>query len=1123
MILKNNFIEYSPNDLLRFLDSRFLSWMDRKNLIHKNKFDKFKVADEENPTKKLLFQEGIQTEKNLVKKLKDKFIDHIELDSDPENIEDNLEETLEAMEDGVEIIFQAHLRSNNFLGIADVLLKEEGKSNFGNYYYTVKDIKRSQVSKSKFIIQVCGYCDLLEQIQGVRPKKAYILLGNGEEEEFIVDDYYNYYLTIKDSFINFQKEFKEEDNIIPDITENHWYWDDYAFNQLVEKEDISLISNIEKIEIKELRNNNVNSFQELIDFEPNEEITLTGETIKRLKLQAEIQKQDNYRYQLLPHDIEDPKGLLNLPTLSDRDLFLDVQYSENLGKEGFIFFYNIYYFKDEQWHHKTFDSFTAKNEEKTFKIAMSFVREFIGKKGNIYHFGSSTYEKLLEIAARYDTFLPFIETLYFSRKFIDLELITKQAVVLNTHKFSLENISQLIGFDYKEIEKESSLFSVKNFGVIKQNVERANSFFQGLTLQKIKAIKNLYEWLNSLQDKHNVSYLSFEMREESNLEKDEDELLQELEDENAKLVLQGKNTFDFSKYKTASKEEKVKTLIMQLMKFHRHETKPAKMEKQELFSQSESAWKRSPRCLSNLKYKYSEKEKEEVRYYSFNIKEETKIKKGDLVVLYQNEKLKGNIVYMSIEEGLIAIQFSKNKLKYAKKYKKISIMEDGFLPISGLERHLNSLVDLENMEEKEYFGLNKCVYDFFMRKYPDVSNHMKSKPLYDENKELIPQAINIVNNLNDSCLVFQGPPGAGKTFTSSNIIIDLIKRGYRVGISSNSHKAINNVMIKIKELDSSLNIVKLNAKKEDDLIEVGIPNSSGKKWGEDKRTAQIVGGTVFALAKADMNNYFDYLFIDEAGQVSLANLLAMSSSTKNLILIGDQMQLEQPIQAIHPGDSGKSALEYYLEGYKTIPPEYGFFLPITRRMNNELTEVVSKYFYEGKLQSYEGSQNREVIFNNKGIIHKNKGLQFIAVNHKDNLQYSLEEVSKIRQIVDFLLEQNVNIDGEVKKIELSDIIMVSPYNMQVSKLRKEFPNGKIGSVDLFQGQEAPIVIISLASSSSGGRGIDFLLNENRLNVALSRGEALAILVGSEEIIKSSVDKLEELKLLNLFCELSNYK
>lgn len=1114
MILKKDFIEYSPNDLLRFLDSRFLSWMDRKNLIHKNSFDKFKVADEENPTKKLLFQEGIKIEQILVNKLKKEYIDYVELDADPENMDMSIDETMEAMEDGVEIIFQAHLRSNDFMGIADVLLKQEGKSNFGDYYYTVKDIKRSQVSKSKFIIQVCGYCDLLEQIQGVRPEKAYIVLGNGEEEEFNVSDYYSYYLTIKNKFINFQKEFKEEENILPEIDENHWYWEEYAFDILEKKEDISLIANIEKSDIKDLRNNKVNTLSGLINkqFSDLEDVSFSEEAFLRLKKQAEIKKENNRVYDVLKDENNESKILGSIYEYGKNDIYLDIQYTENFGKEGFIFFYNMYYLKDNKWHHKTFDSFTVKNEEKTFKIAMSFVRDFIGKKGKIYHFGSNTYEKLLEIAAKYDTFLPFIETLYFSKKFIDLEKMTIQSVVLNTHQFSLENISQLIGFDYREVEKESSLFSVKNFGVIKENIDRANTFFQGLTLQKIKAIKNLHEWLLKLKEENEI------------LDYNENVLEYDFEDdENDKLILQGKNTYDKRKYESASKEEKVKTLILQLLKFHRHESKPALIEKEELFSSDESSWKKNPRCLYKLKKIKNDDIDPSLIYYKYDLKEETKIKQGDQVSLYQNPKLKGEVVQLNNEKDIIKIKYSSNKIDIANKYKTISVVQDNFLPIKGLESHLRSLVNIEEMDDMEYFGLNKCIYDFFMRKYPDINGLMKSKDLYDPEKDLIEQAKDIVSDMNNTCLVFQGPPGAGKTFTSSNIIMKLISEGKRIGISSNSHKAINNVLFKLKELDSSLNIVKLNSSKEEDVSEAGIIIPSKKEWDKIKNKSQIVGGTVFKFAKSEMNNYFDYLFVDEAGQVSLANLMAMSSSCKNLVLIGDQMQLEQPIQAIHPGESGKSALEYYLQGYKTIPRKYGFFLPETRRMNDDLTKIISKYFYENKLVAHESSHNRKLMFSNKGIIHKEKGLQFVSVNHKDNNQYSMEEVDKVKEIVDYLLTQKVSIDGNVKDIEMKDIIMVSPYNMQVSKLKKVFPKGKIGSVDLFQGQEAPIVVISLASSSGAGRGIEFLLNENRMNVALSRGKALAIIVASEEILTSQVDKLEDLKLLNLFSELLEYK
>jgi uncharacterized protein len=241
--------------------------------------------------------------------------------------------------------------------------------------------------------------------------------------------------------------------------------------------------------------------------------------------------------------------------------------------------------------------------------------------------------------------------------------------------------------------------------------------------------------------------------------------------------------------------------------------------------------------------------------------------------------------------------------------------------------------------------------------------------------------------------------------------------------------------------------------------------------------------------------------------------------------MGDQMQLEQPIQATHPGDSGQSALGYYLNGQATIPPDMGIFLNTTYRMHPDICDFISTSVYEGRLTHHPETQHHQVqIPQGHQWITQRNGIQFIPVRHEDNSQSSREEAEVIETLVKSLLGLDFVSDrGETTgQITLEDILVVAPYNLQVKFLQSKLENqARIGTVDKFQGQEAPIVIVSMTASSAetAPRGLDFLLNLNRINVAISRAQCLSVVIGSPELATLQSKNLKELEQVNLFCKL----
>ncbi|MBA4026725.1 MAG: hypothetical protein C0473_00635 [Cyanobacteria bacterium DS3.002] len=422
--------------------------------------------------------------------------------------------------------------------------------------------------------------------------------------------------------------------------------------------------------------------------------------------------------------------------------------------------------------------------------------------------------------------------------------------------------------------------------------------------------------------------------------------------------------------------------------------------------------------------------------------------------------------------------------------------------------------------------LNAAIEDFFLRRRPKLVGNLSGPILTGSGTQdsQIDQINRAILSMNGTTLCIQGPPGTGKTHTASRAIAELLKAGKVVGVSSNSHKAIAHLLDKAAEVataqDVRFNAVKVQSKPDNFYAThsaIQRVKAIDDVFNSSRMQFNLIGGTAWAFSNEASEDKLDYLFVDEAGQVSIANLLGMAASTKNIVLMGDQMQLSQPIKGAHPGESGSSCLDYLLQGKQTIPEDFGIFLGITHRMHPDVCKFISDSVYEGRLHADAITASRVLAVpeSSRDVISKNAGILFKPVAHEGNTQASEEEVAAIVEMVKELL--CCSLLG--RKITLDDILMVAPYNMQVRALQERFPTGKVGTVDKFQGQEAAIVIVSMCSSDAGdsSRGLEFLLSKNRMNVAISRAQTLAIVVGSPNLARTACTNLEQLELVNLFC------
>jgi uncharacterized protein len=281
----------------------------------------------------------------------------------------------------------------------------------------------------------------------------------------------------------------------------------------------------------------------------------------------------------------------------------------------------------------------------------------------------------------------------------------------------------------------------------------------------------------------------------------------------------------------------------------------------------------------------------------------------------------------------------------------------------------------------------------------------------------------------------------------------------------------------------------------------------------------VLGGTSWLWSCERAFHAVDVLFIDEAGQMSLADVLAVSQAAKNLVLLGDPQQLDRPLKGSHPEGAEKSALEHLLNGQRTISPEVGFLLPESWRLHPAICKFTSEVFYEDKLGSHAIARNR-VLEGHPWL--NGAGLWFVPVAHEGNRNSCAEEVEAIARIVAGLLKPNVKWfygAGNSRRLKEDDILIVAPYNAQVADLRARLPEMSIGTVDKFQGQEAPVVIYSLTTSSpeDAPRGMEFLYSLNRLNVATSRAKSTVIIVGSPRLLEPECKNPRQMQLANALC------
>ena len=1132
MKIKNNKFFVSPSDLNNFVACKY-------TVLNEIKYHNKEIRKSPDRANDKLWKEmGVEHEKRHYKILKEKYKKSITIKSDL-NEKDRFDETVRAIQKGYDLIYHAYLIDDNLRGEADFLIKCDTKSDLGDYSYEVYDTKITRNLKPRHITQITAYSDMLGKIQKVLPEKMYLIDGSDEYHSFKTIEYIDLFNHSKKEFIKFLSNISKE-KIYPEKCSycNLCDWKDECDKTWENDNYINLVAGSNKSQIEKLKKNKIRTVEQLSKTKLTAiDLKINAESYKKIQLQAQLQeeKRNTGEDKIVILDSDFGKGFYKLPKPDDGDVFFDIEGYPRMDRP-FEYLHGLYYkdkgklkFKD-LWA----KNYNKESEKNIFIELINFLEKRFVEYPNahIYHYASYEKRAIRELATSYSSEFPkgdiVNDDLLRKEKYVDLFSIVSQSIRTSERDLSLKSIEKFYNFKRKAdiVKADDSVIKYDNWiatknekykqDIINYNEEDCISTY----LLREFLVKNKPEnidWFVKLEEitKEGEEPNKYRRKASNKLSREEVEV-----DLN--------NRLEKKKNKTNKKfVENLKNFIG----FHWKSNKP---EFWEVFDRAEKTHlelEDDTECIANsVLINDKPKVTEDGFVYSYRFNDQNyKQKEGKSA--FDAHQIKGLGTIYSIEENfpdknIVKILVSKRR----KNIEMPSLLTLGNTMPPQVHQHdqaLNKFLEDYILNNGENY---KSIMDMLERKEPDIKNIKSGSILIEENKDLITQSIEIVKNLNNSYLTIQGPPGTGKTYTSAKIIIELMKAGKKVGVTSNSHEAIKTLLIAIEQqaVDQNYEFSGMRKSKSSDKHEWKFIRNvtTGKPLNMDSYS--LFAGTSWFFVDPRMNKTLDYLFIDEAGQVALGTTIANATSADNLVLIGDQMQLSQPMRAKHEGYARMSSLDFILEDDDTISTDKGVFLNVTRRLNKKICNYISTSFYDSRLTSDPITETRSVNLKLDPI--KDEGLFYVPIDHNGCSQRSDEEADLVEKVFNKIVNKEYKSENITGKISAKDIMVVAPYNAQANnireRLKKKFKDDvRVGTIDLFQGQEAKVVLISMTTSDveSLPRHKDFFFSRNRLNVAISRAECVAIIIFNENLLLASASNIKEMKLINSFCKLLKFK
>lgn len=1051
---KNNKYVLSAGDLNGFMNCKRLTQLDTMVVNGQETKPEFS-----NPHLKVMQERGFEHEKQYINHLQESGLSFAM--ADVESGEDGYQKTIGLMKSGVDIISQGVLSLEGWYGRSDILKKVSLPSRLGDYSYIVIDTKLSRETKAGSLMQLCLYSEMVSEIQGTMPEEMYVVTPIDKtefnEEKYRVNDYQAYYRLVRNQLLSALEKIDVYPEPVSHCDICKWW--EKCTKRRRQDDHLSLVANITKSQRKELSIININTVKDLSEVCATQFNKLpSGTNVKSLvlakeqaRVQVEGRESGNLVSEYMP--FEGGRGLSRLPEPNSGDIFFDIEGDVFVGSSGLEYLFGLTYFQDG---HKMFKGIWAENpkkEKKAFSELMEFfcqrLKEF--PDFHIYHYSSYEPGAVKRLVQRYGIFEEEVDRLLRGKKFIDLYGVTRQGIRASVESYSLKELEVFTGYNRQInlndlIVHKRALEHNLELGRYDDITELMKSSVEKYNNDDTDSTYYLREWLEKKRADA-ISLGNLILRPEiptldsSQEISERDKKLNEIREQ----LIAGVDLNN-----ELSVQEKARCLLGDLVSFYRREEKVAWWELFRLKEMNEQELLEDKFGISGLdlieRIAPQGKGRVFTDVYSYPY-QEVDFRSGDEIYDYEVGKI-GILEEFDPFERILKI---KKTTKTNDVHPK-SVFRFSKVPIEALED--SSIQVCEEIIENGFSGEKfKAIKDILLLKEPN-----SKMPISYEGEDILGHAIKVVRSLNNSYLPIQGPPGTGKSYTGSHLIQNLLNNKKKIGVCAVSHKVINGLLTSVKDLvhDEYKILHKLSEKNSDYIYEVTTKNEDCVNLSNGSAPV-LVGGTSWLFSRDDMEGALDYLFVDEAGQLSLANLVSISRCAKNIVLLGDCQQLEQPIQASHPEGADLSALEYIQGDADTIAKNMGLFLSITYRLHPEICAFNSELFYESRLESVKGNEHQKV----SGPMNLNP-LMYKEVVHSGNTSYSMEEVNFISSFIEKILDAKHlytifdSKKGDIIESALTakDIMVIAPYNAQVQRLKSKLPSGiEIGTVDKFQGRE----------------------------------------------------------------------
>lgn len=1109
------------SDLVGYLYCRHLTELDRA--VATGVRAKPHVWD---PGLEILRERGLRHEQSYIEHLQAnglavRTVDGVEVTRDA------VTQTLAAMHDGIDVIVQGALSQGRWSGRVDVLKRVEVPSALGGWSYEVTDTKLARETKAGTVLQLCVYSDLLAEAQGRVPEYMHVVApwSDFQPQSFRAADFAAFYRRTKRALEHAVEGPATETYPDPKPHCEVCRWNETCEKRRRDDDHLSLVANASKLQITELNSRGVPTLAALaalplpIIWKPDHgTVDAYVRVREQARVQLEARESKKPYFEVLP--IAQGFGLARLPEPSEGDVFLDLEGDPFVGEHGLEYLIGCWTQDDGLWTYRALWA-TSRNEEKrafeTF-IDLIMARWKAHPTLHIYHYAPYEPSAFKRLMGRYLTREDELDQMLRARLFVDLFAVVRQGVRAGVESYSIKKLEPYYGYVRQTPLKEANqaLLALQMQLELEATpviTEEVRSRIQSYNEDDCRSAEALRTWLEGLR--------AAEIAKGIDIPRPVPEPDGAPNPNVAEWLARVGAVFDRLATDVPveplerTEEQQARWLLANLLDWHRREVKVAWWEYFRLSDLSVDDLRDERAGLADLTFEgtVGGTAKAPIHRYRFP-DQDADLHEGDKLRSLGGEHL-GGIAAISLEHGTIDIKKRKDTAEFHPKALFAHEVIGGEVMAEALLR-LGEYVANNGVVGE---GRNQAARDLLLRVLPRVGG----QPLRRDSETPLQAALRLIPHFESGVLPIQGPPGAGKTYTAAQMICELVRSGKKVGVTANSHKVVRNVLDETIKAADRRGVVVPCWQKVTEIDEpsdrIQITTSNDEPVAFIQQNAGVVGGTAWFWARPQAFELVDVLFVDEAAQMSLANVLAVSQTAKCIVLVGDPQQLDQPIQGTHPDGCDVSSLHHILGGKQTISPDQGLFLEETWRLHPDICAFTSELFYDGKLRSKEGLATQAI----KGTTaFVGSGLRYVAVAHSGNQSSSPEEAAAVHELVQSLLQPGatwVDSQGCEKPLTSEDIVIITPYNAQVAEIRKRLPTARVGTVDKFQGQEAPIAIYSMATSSHADapRGMEFLYSLNRFNVATSRARCLSILVSSPLVFEAECRTPRQMQLANAFC------